>query len=83
MGVCVVVVVVEEGMGKLVRGGEAASNGRAGCSSSDFAGWLAWGVVRSRHPSAVCSGRERRSASLSTTALIVAWRVLLRLDTRT
>ena len=40
-----VVVVVEgeeEGeVGKLVQGGEAASNGRAGCSSSDFAGWLA------------------------------------------
>ena len=39
----VVVVVVEEGLGKLVRGGEVASNGRAGSSSSssssnDFAG---------------------------------------------
>lgn len=36
-----VVVVVEEEVGKLMRGGDVAGKARAGCcSSSDFASWL-------------------------------------------
>ena len=35
-----VVVVVEEEVGKLMRGGDVAGKARASCSSSDFASWL-------------------------------------------